>query len=149
LFREKFDVANYVNRITPANLKRVDALARRLAAGLAKAEPDHPDGDLIRAEFVFSAELISHVARRTLARQEWLAADPAKRNPEHAELRAKPPAPLKKAEFTKTLRALGQEAAELSTGFESLWLARNKPSRLADVMEHFERLEREYQTFAR
>jgi hypothetical protein len=47
------------------------------------------------------------------------------------------------------MRALAAEAARLHGEFRALWLARNTPSRLADIDAEFTRLQAEYKTFAK
>ena len=56
---------------------------------------------------------------------------------------------LQKAEFGAARRGLMREVGPLADQFEALWLARNKPSRMVDVMVEFERLAEEYQKFTR
>jgi hypothetical protein len=148
LFREKWDFANYVNRAVPKNLPKVVAACEKLAPRFAAAELLRPDGDLLKAEFVFTCDEIVHTCRRTALRQAWLAADPAKRNPEEETLRNKPPRPLP-ATFRQEMKALGTDAKTLRRQYEGLWLARNKRSRLADVTKEFDRLVTEYTAFAK
>ncbi|HVX84309.1 MAG TPA: glycoside hydrolase family 20 zincin-like fold domain-containing protein [Phycisphaerae bacterium] len=147
LFREKFDFANYVNRASDKDLHAVIAATQSLLPKIAAATFNHPHADLLKAELAFTAEEIIHTCRRTLLRQQWLAADPATRNPEHETLRKKPPIPLPK-NFPQQLRTLSKNAATLATQYRTLWLARNKPSRLDDILTEFQRLQQEYKHFA-
>jgi len=72
----------------------------------------------------------------------------AKRNPEEETLRALRPKKLPQS-FSRDMKSLAQNAAELKDHFTHLWLTRNKPSRLADILKEFDRLISEYQKFAR
>jgi hypothetical protein len=148
LFREKWDVANYVNRAEPKGLASVTAACEKLIPQFEDAYLLHPEADQITAELIFTCREIMHACQRTTLRQQWLAADPAKRNPEHEILRAKPAKPLPK-DFKPRLRSQAREAAKLEKQFKKLWLARNKPSRLADVVTEFRRLQLEYKHAAR
>jgi hypothetical protein len=148
LFREKWDFANYVNRAKAADLPRVIGACEKLLSRLDESPLLHADADLIRAELMLTAQLVIHTCRRTALRQAWLAADPAKRNPEEETLRAKPPKALPK-DFARQMKQLREDAAKLEKQFKKLWLARNKESRLQDVVHEFKRLQREYQTFAK
>jgi len=147
LFREKWDFANYVNRAEDADLPKVIAATEKILESLGQATAHRTDGPYLIAELLFSGLLIIHACKRTALRKAWLAADPAKRNPEHEVLRAKPPRPLPKT-FNRDMQNLRNDARSLRQIFEQLWLARNKPSRLTDVLAEFDRLDREYQHFA-
>ena len=148
LFREKWDFPNYVNRATHKDLPKVIAATEKLIPQFKRARFDHPNADIIREEFLLTCAQIIHTCKRTALRQQWLAADPATRNPEHEELRLLPPKPLPK-NFTSELSKLEKDAAHLGTQYATLWLARNKPSRLEDILKEFQRLRTEYKTFAR
>jgi hypothetical protein len=143
LFRENFDFANYVNRVAPKDLQRVMKITEKLSAQFDSADILHPDEAQIRAEFVFTCDEVLHACQRTLVRQAWLAADPAKRNPEEETLRTKKPKPLPPT-FKKDVKFLATDIAKLHTRFKDLWHARNKESRLADISWEFDRLEQEY-----
>lgn len=147
LFREKWDFANYVNRAEDADLPKVIAATEKILKAIRPGASQRQDGVLVVGELVLSGLLIIHTCRRTALRKAWLAADPAKRNPEHEELRNKPPRPLPKS-FDREMRVLREEAAALREVFEKLWRARNRPSRLEDVLAEFDRLGREYRQFA-
>jgi hypothetical protein len=148
LFREVFDFANYVNRVAPKDLQRVMKITEKLAQEFESADILHPDSEQIRAELVFTCDEVLHACKRTLVRQAWLAADPAKRNPEEPTLRTKKPKPLPPT-FKQDLKSLGTEIKKLHLRFKDLWRARNKESRLADISAEFNRLEREYAQFAK
>jgi hypothetical protein len=145
LFREKWEVANYVNRARPEDLSRVMDLCEGLIARFGAAELLHPDGEQVIAEFVFTAEEIIHTCRRTAVRQAWFAHRYRRGlQQDHPEN----PAPYKPAAlpkwFGKQMGRLGKEARELRRRFEKLWLARNKRSRVEDVLAEFDRLVKEY-----
>jgi hypothetical protein len=148
LFREKWDFANYVNRAPAGALGGTIAAAKRLEKAFKAAACEHPDAEQIREEFLFTCREIVHTCRRTLLRQAWLAADPAKRNPEEEALRNKPPKALP-GHFRREMTALRKEVRQLEKEFARLWLARNKRSRLEDVRAEFRRLEKEYVNFAK
>ncbi len=147
LFREKWDFANYVNRAAPKDLPKVIAACERLAKSFEASDLLHPDAEILKAELAFTCREVIHTCKRTALRQGWLAADPAKRNPEHETLRSKPAKPLPKT-FPADMKKLGTDAAKLQHEFKQLWLARNLPSRLADVDAEFNRLKQEYRKFA-
>ncbi len=84
LFREKWDFANYVNRATGAGLRKVIDECEALQGQFNTASIQHDHADVMIAELLLTCETIVHTCRRTLLRKEWLAADPAKRNPEEA-----------------------------------------------------------------
>jgi len=148
LFREKWDFANYVNRAPAKSLAETIAATEKLGREFAGIEFGHPDADQIRAEFEFTCREIVHTCRRTQLRQQWLAADPAKRNPEEETLRALPPKKLPR-HFARQMRAMKAEVRGLAREFEELWLVRNKRSRVEDVLTEFRRLEAEYTRFAK
>jgi hypothetical protein len=108
----------------------------------------HPQGTVLQSELAFTAKEILHTCRRTLLRKQWLAADPAVRNPEHDVLRAKPAVPLPRT-FKGDLKKLAKDAAGLERDFTTLWMARNKRSRLEDNLAEFRRLQAEYARFAK
>jgi hypothetical protein len=143
LFREKWDFANYVNRAVPAQLPRVIAACEKLIPKIEKSSLQHPDAQKIKAELVFTCDEIIYTCRRTALRKAWLAADPARRNPEEETLRSLPPRPLPKT-FKQDVRNLSKDAAKLETRYRKLWLARNQRSRLDDVLAEFRRLREEY-----
>ncbi len=146
LFREHWDVANYVNRASVANLEQTIAATLKLLEQFDAAALRSSQAGQIRAEFVFTCFTIIHTCQRTLLRQRWLAADPARRNPDET-LRIQPPHPLSK-DFPRQMETLHAEILTLEEQFTKLWLARNKPSRLADVTAEFQRLAAEYRAFA-
>ncbi len=148
LFREKWDFANYVNRAPAAALRETIAATERLLRRFEAARIGHPEGAQICAEFVFTCREIVHTCRRTLLRQQWLAADPARRNPEEETLRSKAPQPLPK-NFRSEMKNLREEAMALEKDFVTLWMGRNKRSRVGDVADEFRRLTEEYRKFAR
>lgn len=148
LFREKFDFANYVNRAETKGLDRVQADAESLLKQLKTVKLDRSDAAQIVNELAHTCRVIVHTCKRTRLRKAWLAADPAKRNPEHEKLRALPPQALPKT-FKRDMAALKKEATALRAEFRKLWLNRNKPSRHADVDAEFARLITEYASFAR
>ena len=147
LFREKWDFANYVNRAAPKDLPKLISSMQKQIAEFRKLRFDHPNAEIIKHEFLLTCAQIIHTCKRTLLRQHWLAADPAKRNPEHEQLRALPPRPLPK-NFNSQLRHLGKDAAVLEKQYAALWRARNKESRLADIVSEFRRLQSEYKSIA-
>jgi len=172
LFREKWDFANYVNRATPKDLPKVIAATQKLIPQFKRAKFDHPHADIIKEEFLLTCAQIIHTCKRTALRQHWLAADPATRNLEacaqgtrsvsagqshlrtsgrHPAQAAKDPSPtpipLPKS-FKAQLNQLEKEATHLEKQYATLWLARNKPSRLADILQEFQRLRTEYKTVA-
>ncbi|HVT82718.1 MAG TPA: beta-N-acetylhexosaminidase [Phycisphaerae bacterium] len=147
LFREKWDFANYVNRSPAKSLADTVAATEKLLAGFGKAECGHPDCEQIVAEFEFTCREVIHTCQRTQLRQAWLAADPAKRNPEEETLRALAAKPLPR-DFKARMKMLRTEALALAAEFEELWLARNKRSRVDDVLAEFQRMEDEYRRFA-
>ncbi len=146
LFREKWDFANYVNRADPAGLQKVIDACRRLIVEFRQSPCDHDHASTLMAEFIFTCEMIIHTCRRTLLRQQWLAAEPATRNPEEPARRSAPPVPLP-ASYAKEMNRLANEAGVLKERFAELWNARNKPSRLADMVAEFQRLQREYRHY--
>jgi hypothetical protein len=148
LFREKWDFANYVNRAPAAALRKTIAATKKLLRQFEGTRIAHPEGEQICAEFMFTCREIVHTCRRTLLRQQWLAADPARRNPEEETLRSKAPKRLPK-NFESEMKKLRGEAILLGKEFAALWLGRNKQSRLADVAAEFPRLAAEYRKFAR
>ena len=147
LFREKWDFANYVNRADPKDLPKLIHTMRQLIKDFSRARFDHPNADIIKQEFLLTCAQIIHTCKRTALRQQWLAADPAHRNPEHEQLRALPPRPLP-GNFKSQLKQLEKEAAALEKQYIALWRARNKESRLADIVAEFRRLQSEYKTIA-
>jgi hypothetical protein len=62
-------------------------------------------------------------------------------------LRNKPPKTLPKS-FSRDMAQMRAETRSLATRFKKLWVARNKNSRLADIIAEFDRLEGEYKRFA-
>ncbi|HEY4328631.1 MAG TPA: glycoside hydrolase family 20 zincin-like fold domain-containing protein [Phycisphaerae bacterium] len=148
LFREKWDFANYVNRAPREALKKTIAATRKISKGLYKTAMRRPDASLLAWELVFTCQIIAHTCERTLLRQQWLAADPARRNPEEPTLRNKPPKPLPK-NFAEKMKTMGERARILGRQYKQLWLARNKSSRLADIQKEFQRLIVEYKKFQR
>jgi hexosaminidase len=147
LFREKWDFANYVNR-APAHAIEVTIRTADALLNLFKsATLMRPDGTQIRAEFLLTCREITHTCRRTLLRQLWLAADPARRNPEEPTRRDLPPKPLSRS-FPQQMRVLRADAISLKKEFSRLWRARNKKSRLNDILAEFNRLAVEYTRFA-
>jgi hypothetical protein len=148
LFREKWDFANYVNRVKAGDLQKVIAAAEGLAREFQAATLLHPQNEVLVAELVLTCEVIIHTAKRTLLRQQWLAAYPARRNPEEETLRGKP-ARAVPSDFRRRMEKLRVEVRELERRYGRLWLARNKRSRLADVIAEFRRLGAEYRRFSR
>lgn len=148
LFREKFDFANYVNRASEKDLKVVIAACEAVLPQILTTDIRHPHATILQSELAFTAKEIVHTCRRTLLRKQWLAADPAARNPEHELLRAKPAVALPRT-FKGQIKALAKEAAGLERDFETLWMARNKRSRLEDNLAEFRRLREEYACFGR
>ena len=145
LFREKFDDPTFANRVTPASLNRTEAAVRKLLPKFASATLHHPDAELLRAEFHLTAREILHTIRRARLRQAWFAAEPARRNPGHpAALRKPVPLPRN---FHPELRPWPRHQSP-PRRFWILWLARNRPSRLADVLAEFDRCAAEYRTYA-
>jgi hypothetical protein len=146
LFREKWDFANYVNRVPQRALPKVMAACEKLKRAFSRAALGHPDGEQIVAEFVFTCDEVIHTARRTALRQAWLAADPAQRNPEEPTLRDKPAKALSRG-FAREMAALEKDARQLRKRFGELWLVRNKRSRLEDMLREFDRLVVEYKRY--
>ena len=128
LFREKWDQRDYLDKVRAAGVIKVRQHVEKLAGQLAKVPTNHPDAELIRAELLHSASVVRHVMDRTLARQAILAGE----TPDN-----------------KGLKALIREAQALQEQFVQLWNARNKPSRLADVVAEWERVIGEYETAGR
>jgi len=148
MLREKWDFANYVNCADPQKLPRIVSLCEKLLSQFEKSDLLRDDADILRAEMLLTIQQIIHGCQRTLLRQKWLAADPLRRNPEHQILRAKPPQPLPKS-FPSDMKKLAAEARQIHQQFQRVWLARNKPSRLADIDLEFIRLQKEYTMFAK
>jgi hypothetical protein len=148
LFREKFDFANYVNRASEKDLQAVMVACEAALPQILTTDIRHPQGTVLQSELAFTAKEILHTCRRTLLRKQWLAADPAVRNPEHDVLRAKPAVPLPRT-FKGDLKKLAKDAAGLERDFTTLWMARNKRSRLEDNLAEFRRLQAEYARFAK
>ncbi len=146
LFREKWDFANYVNRVTKKNLNQVIAATDKLYTKFLFSELRRPHAKTLREEFIFTCGLILHTCHRTLMRQAWLAADPAIRNPEEPALRTKRRKRLPK-DFQTNMRTLAGDIRQLRAQFEKLWLARNKPSRLVDIRAEFTRRLSEYRRY--
>jgi hypothetical protein len=128
-FREPWDQWHAGAQLQPAAMKATLANVEALGKSFETAPMGHPDADLLRAEFVFTCQEICHALKRELARQVVFG--------------------QKKKVAAKVLARLASEAAELGEAYESLWLARNKRSRLKDVLVHFTRLKKEYQRAAR
>jgi hexosaminidase len=147
LFREKWEVANYVNRVEAGELRRVVAACERLMAEFEKSGSERGDGKMMRAEFVFTCKVIVHACKRTMLRMAWLAADPAGRNAGDAVKSVARPRRLPVG-FQKAMAAMGKEARGLKKEFSALWRKRNKESRLEDVRGEFRRLREEYRRFA-
>ena len=148
LFREKWDVANYVNRVSAAALRKTITKAEKLYGRMHQTQSRRGDATLLVDEFFLTCHLIIHTCRRTLLRKQWLAADPARRNADDPILCKEAPVPLPK-DFGKQMRFLGDEIVRWEGLFSTYWLARNKRSRLADVVAEFARLAGEYRRFGR
>ena len=123
LFREKWPQRDYLDKVTVAGIVKVRKHVEKLAAQLTKAPINHPDAELIRAELLHSVGVVRHVMDRTLARKAILSGQ----------------TPDKKG-----LKLLIREAQALKEHFAQLWNARNKPSRLADVLAEWDRVIAEY-----
>lgn len=128
-FREPWEPWHAGSNLQPAPLTRTRNQLTALDKQMRRLRLRHPDGDLIREELTFTARSIIHAIDRELLRRRVFGD--------------------KKAPSKKELLRLADEAGLLTAEYESLWLARNKPSRMADVMEHFKRLEKEYRAVAR
>lgn len=149
LIREKWDHANYVNRAEDKGMAAVEAAMKRLLPLFTRAPLQHPDAAPIRAEMAFTCREILHGIRRNRLRRQWVAAAPKQRNPEREDLRDLPPVLIKLKPYQAEMKRLAQDARRLAADFRQLWLARNKPSRLQDMLDEFARLQREYKQFAR
>ena len=127
LFREKWETADFAGR-TPTNaLKNVIRLTQSLGKAFkTRVTMGHPDAPVILAEFLLTCDEIIHTCRHTLLRQMWL-------------------------KESKLPRLTAQRKANMSLRktFTQLWMARNKRSRLQDVLDEFDRIDREYRKFGR
>ena len=98
-------LANYVDRFGAA-LQRID----EILAPLAQAALDRPDGELIKAEFAWAAELLRHSCRRAY----WMAG-------------------VQSGDVDEELQErLATEAVSLLHDYQPLWLARNRPGGYAE-----------------
>ncbi len=136
LFREKWEISEFIDRVKPKDLRKVVAACEKLIAQFQNATLSHPHGQQIRNEFLFTCEEIIHTCKRTTLRKIWLAANLSGRN-----------SPIPKS-FKADMQAACSEIVELKKRFAALWLARNKRSRLTDVMAEFDRLAAEYKKYA-
>ncbi len=117
LFREPWKTQNYINRVKPADLHKTINATREILARLQKGHLVRRDGKLIVREAVLTARTIIYAAERTLARMA---------------MRKKPTA-ADRALMARLLR----DNVKMTLEYHRLWLARNKPSRLQDVIYHF------------
>jgi hypothetical protein len=129
LFREAWDNYHDAAKVSEAGLHKTRARIEKTAAQLERVAMTHPDGALINRELRFTALLMAHTIDRTLVRRQIIG--------------------RKKRVPAATLRTLAKAAEHLGGIYEHLWLARNKRSRLDDVLPHFARLAREYRAAAR
>jgi hexosaminidase len=121
LFREPWNTCDYLTRVKPADLRKTIVATKRLLAGLAGAQLNRTDGKWIVAEMALTARTIIYSAERALARLAM------------ANNSVVPDRPL--------LRRLLAENRKIAKEFRRLWLLRNRPSRLADVLYHFSQQE--------
>ena len=133
LFREQWEVAEFANRATVEGLEETMAAARELLGRFESAGSLRPDGGEIRDEFVFTCREIIHTCRRTLVRKQWLAA------------RGR----TVSQGMAREIERLRAEVGVLEAEFSRLWLVRNKPSRMRDVIAEFRRLAGEYRKLGR
>lgn len=129
LFREAWESYESAAQVKdPALLKTRNALVKAIKK-FEKCPLTHPDGGLITRELVFTTLTLIHIIDRTLARRHILG--------------------QKKTLPAAALRSLAGGAEDLGKIFEQLWLARNKRSRVDDVLVHFARLAKEYRAAAK
>jgi hexosaminidase len=81
------------------NFKRMHARIDQVMAPLAQADMDHPDADLLRAEFIWAADMLRHACDRAL----WLLDG----------------APIPNEN-------LAEQAQDLIDRYQTIWLARNR-----------------------
>jgi hypothetical protein len=129
LFREKWPTPDFVSKVPPQGARQALHAAQRLQRSLQRLTSHRPDGTLLLRELDFTCREIAHTCRRTLARQAWLA--------------HKLP-----ADWKSPLRTLRRDSQHLAGDLKKLWRARNKSSRIADVLTEFHRLQQEYTHFA-
>ncbi len=128
LFREAWDSPERLNMVREVDVRRAGAALEKIVKTLESSRLERPGGPLIREELLFSARCIAHTLERTLLRKRMAGGAAA------------PP---------KEPRRLAAEARGLGDAFKRLWLLRNKPSRMRDVLAHFQRLEKEYAAAAK
>ncbi len=111
-------LASYVDRFGAA-LQRID----EILAPLAQAALDRPDGELIKAEFAWAAELLRHSCRRAY----WMAG-------------------VQSGDVDEELQErLATEAVSLLHDYQPLWLARNRPGGYAESAGRLETMRDGYQ----
>jgi hypothetical protein len=147
LFREKWDVPHYINRVEPGDLDRVKGACERFILELEALKSHRADGKILIAELLLTARTILHVCKRTALRIAWLAAAPAQRNATHEAKRTAKPRRLPPT-FKPAMALMAKDARALKKDFSALWRKRNKESRLQDLRAEFRRLREEYKQFA-
>ncbi len=130
LFREPWEGGEFLDKTTAAALR---ATARH-AFNLSRRIPtlDRSDGDLLHRELVHTCLVIVYTCWRTFLRKDWQKASP-----------------MARPQMLAKIRSLDHQASVLEKDFATLWLQRNKRSRLADVVREFRKHRSEYKRLLR
>ena len=123
LFREPWDQTTYLTRARLNQFPGEIARLNRYLAVLERAPFHSRSQALIVDELSFTVRLIRHTLRRTILRAQG------------DQLPDK---------FQSEVVSLMNDIGKLKREFRALWRMRNKESRLADVMAHFDRRAAEY-----
>ncbi|HMD53645.1 MAG TPA: glycoside hydrolase family 20 zincin-like fold domain-containing protein [Phycisphaerae bacterium] len=130
LFREPWEMRERLRLVKPDRLKpeinRAKKLHKIFSTAAKKAQPTEK---WIFDELAFTAALLLHVLLRTECRLAGGGAGKGTRKL-----------------WAKIMATQAADIRRLSAEFRSLWLARNKRSRLEDVLAYFRRLEKEYKS---
>ena len=104
--------------LTEENLHKTLAYLEQIAQELSNAPLQHPEADLIRREFMWTARMLRHACRRGL----WALAK------------------ARSQKDTGLRQELVQEAEELLAEHSSIWLARNRVGGLRDSQARLEKI---------
>jgi hexosaminidase len=134
LFREPWDQREKLKLVKPDQLKPELARMKKLIKVFSVAVKKAQAADRwIFDELAFTAHLVRHVLLRAECRLSKNAAGKVTRASKHR--------------WSKIMAAQTADIRQLRAEFRTLWLARNKRSRVADVLAHFQRLQKEYRLY--